>query len=217
MANFNLNTGLQELKQFINDKCLIVDKEFTLSTGTKANWYFDCKQATLHGKHVITIADNFLAIIDKLEDIPTAISGLTMGADPLITAVSIRASQTDREIVNGAIVRKEPKKHGSKNHIENDQGQGTRVVVVDDVITTGGSTAKACDYLIEAGYRISAIISLIDREAGGATSLAERYNCDVFSLFKKSEFDKIKEFEGNTDEDSTDGTKNSSERSVAVA
>lgn len=148
--------------------------------------FFDCKRATLHGEYVITIADAFLDIIDTLQDSPTAVSGPTIGADPLITAITMRASQTGRACVNGVIIRKEPKKHGSKNYIENDQGPGTRVVVVDDVITTGISIVKACDHLLAAGYHISAIIAVIDR--GGAEDLRGYYDCGVYSLFKVSDF-----------------------------
>jgi orotate phosphoribosyltransferase len=70
-------------------------------------------------------------------------------------------------------------------------GQATRVVVVDDVITTGSSTAKACDQLLKHGYKIIGILALVDREAGGAENLEKRYGCSVRSLFRKSDFPRI--------------------------
>lgn len=183
--------GRAKLLQFIEEHCLITDRQFTLSTGQSAGFYFDCKTATLDGKTLILIADEFLAEIDQLPEIPTVIAGLTMGADPIVAAVAMRAAQVGKATNRASIVRKEPKKHGTMNHVENEQQRGSRVVVIDDVITSGSSTKTACERLMEAGYSIVGIICLVDREAGGVQNLEESFRCPVRSILTRSDFGRI--------------------------
>nr|VFK38000.1 MAG: orotate phosphoribosyltransferase [Candidatus Kentron sp. SD]VFK42725.1 MAG: orotate phosphoribosyltransferase [Candidatus Kentron sp. SD]VFK78219.1 MAG: orotate phosphoribosyltransferase [Candidatus Kentron sp. SD] len=179
------------LWEIIDRDALITGQNLALSAGGASSFYFDCKKATLNGEGLCLIADAFLEKIDILPERPIAISGLTLGADFIVSAVIMRAHQVGRPTISGAIVRKEPKKHGTRTRIENDPPTGTTVVVVDDVITTGGSTAKACDELIDAGCRVIGIVALIDREVGGAKNLADKYACPVHSLFRKSDFPRI--------------------------
>lgn len=179
------------LFEIIESDCLITSAQFTLSKGQTAGFYFDCKKATLDGFSLSLIADAFLQEIDKLHEEPEVISGLTMGADPIVAAVAMRAAELGKKTTRASIVRKEPKKHGTMNHIENEQPQGSTVVVVDDVITSGSSTKTACDLLLESGYRIVGIVSLIDRQAGGVQSLKREYNCPVLSIFKRDDFEGI--------------------------
>ncbi|VFM96657.1 MAG: orotate phosphoribosyltransferase [Candidatus Kentron sp. G] len=179
------------LWQLIDSEALIVGKDMALSAGATSSYYFDCKKVTLHGEALHLIADAVLSMIDALPETPTTISGLTLGADFIVAGVIMRAWQTGHPTLHGAIVRKEPKKHGTRTHIENDPAPETPIVVVDDVITTGGSTARACDQLLAAGCRIVGIVALVDREAGGAQSLAGQYGCPVHSLFRTSDFPRI--------------------------
>nr|VFK15880.1 MAG: orotate phosphoribosyltransferase [Candidatus Kentron sp. LPFa] len=186
-----MQKNLARLWQIIDRDALITGQELALSAGGASSFYFDCKKATLNGEGLHLIADAFLERIDALSERPVAIGGLTLGADFIVAAVIMRAHQVAHPTVFGSIVRKEPKKHGTRTRIENDPRAGMSVVVVDDVITTGGSTAKACDEFIEAGCRIVGIIALIDREAGGAQSLADKYGCPVHALFRKGDFPRI--------------------------
>jgi orotate phosphoribosyltransferase len=186
-----MKANRNRLWQILNDNSLITGQNMTLSTGTHSSFYFDCKKTTLTGEALNLVADVFLEEIDKLPEQPIAIGGLTMGADFIVSAVVMRAYQVGHPTVNGSIVRKEPKKHGTRNHIENDLPAGTTIAVVDDVITTGGSTAQACDRLLGEGYKIVGIIALVDREAGGAETLSDRYRCPVRSVFAKSDFPRI--------------------------
>nr|VFJ93848.1 MAG: orotate phosphoribosyltransferase [Candidatus Kentron sp. H]VFJ94553.1 MAG: orotate phosphoribosyltransferase [Candidatus Kentron sp. H]VFK01096.1 MAG: orotate phosphoribosyltransferase [Candidatus Kentron sp. H] len=179
---------LTRLWQLIDREALITGQAMTLSAGATSSYYFDCKKVTLHGEALPLIADALLEKIDALPDPPTAIGGLTLGADFIVAGVIMRAWQTGHPTRHGAIVRKEPKKHGTRTLIENDLPTGTPVVVVDDVITTGGSTARACNQFLAAGCRIVGIMALVDREVGGAENLAGKYGCPVSSLFKKSDF-----------------------------
>lgn len=182
------STQRRELFDYIDANCLITDAHFTLSTGTSAEFYFDCKRATLDGVALGLIADVVLDEISKLKEEPEIIAGLTMGADPIVTAVAMRAAALGKKTSRASIVRKEPKKHGTMNHIENEHSPGSSVVVVDDVITSGNSTKIACDKLIEAGYRIVGILTLIDRQSGGVQSLEKEYGCPVLSIFSRDDF-----------------------------
>jgi orotate phosphoribosyltransferase len=157
----------------------------------KSGFYFDCKKAMLDGELLSYLADAFLEQIRKLPEVPSAIGGLTMGADFISAAVAMRAFQTGQPTVHASIVRKEPKKHGTKNFIENQLPSGTKIVVVDDVITSGASTQKACTQFLDAGYQLVGILALVDREAGGRERLETEFKCPVLPLFKKRDFPKL--------------------------
>ncbi|PZN68694.1 MAG: orotate phosphoribosyltransferase [Candidatus Methylumidiphilus alinenensis] len=175
------------LRAFIEKNCLLADVDISLSTGTQSSFYFDCKKATFDGEGLSLIVDGVLAIIDGLPEQPTAIGGLTMGADPIVAGVVARAYQLGRSPTHGSIVRKEPKKHGTKSKIENQLPSGTKIVVIDDVITSGGSIKTACKELIAEGYIVVGIIALVDRKAGGKESLEREFG-PVHALFDKNDF-----------------------------
>jgi orotate phosphoribosyltransferase len=184
-----MTTHHEQLRQLIERKCLKYG-HFVLSTGTPSNWYFDCKGATLDGECLSLIADELLALIRELPQPVEAIGGLTMGADFIVAAVVMRAYLTGQPTVRGSIVRKEPKKHGTSNMIENELSPGTRIVVVDDVITSGTSTLKACKELEAAGYHVVGVLALVDREAGGLEMLEQRYS-HARALFRKRDFSSL--------------------------
>lgn len=161
---------------------------FILSTGLESSFYFDCKRAVLRGDVLSSIAELLLLEADALPHQPTAIGGLSMGADFLVASVIQLAAQRGHRMINGCVVRKERKQHGTRNYIENEQPAGTRVMVVDDVFTTGSSTLLACERLLEAGNRVVGIVGLIDREQGGIDNLRSEYDVPVKALFKSREF-----------------------------
>lgn len=177
----------ERLRTLIETKCLIAGPEFTLSTGEKSRFYFDCKGVTLDAEGLMLIADAILEGIAELPEPPDAIGGMTMGADFMVAAALVLSHQRGGSLKAGSIVRKEPKKHGTRNKVENQLPAGTRIVVVEDVITSGGSTQRACDELETAGYRVVGIIAVVDREAGGLENLAARYG-HAKALFRKSDF-----------------------------
>jgi orotate phosphoribosyltransferase len=177
----------ERLRQLIEQKCLITSQGFTLTTGGKSGFYFDCKAVTLEGEGLALIASEVLREIEAFPKRPTAIGGMTMGADFIAAAVALLAYQRGLSTVHGSIVRKEPKKHGTMNKIENQLPIGTPIVVVDDVITSGSSTIKACEEFTAAGYEIVGIIAIVDREAGGKQRLEQLYG-HVRPLFQKSDF-----------------------------
>ena len=96
-------------------------------------------------------------------------------------------------MVNGCVVRKERKEHGTRNYIENEQPAGTKIMVVDDVFTTGRSTAFACEKLIEAENEIVGIVGLIDREQGGVGYLQKTFHVPVIGLFRSGDFPRLME------------------------
>jgi len=186
-----MQANREQLRQIIDEKSLIIGKAMALSAGRSSSFYFDCKKTTLNGEGLALLADVFLEEIDKFPERPSAIGGLTIGADFIVAAVVMRAHQIGHATINGSIVRKEPKQHGTRSPIENEMPRGTKIVVVDDVITTGGSTAKACEQFLRDGYEIVGIVALVDREAGGVENLERKYGRTVCSIFKKSDFPRI--------------------------
>ena len=186
-----MNAAREELRLLVDERCLTVGQAYTLTTGSRSAFYFDCKKAMLDGKCLSLIADAFLAEAGKLPRFPKAIGGLTMGADFIVAAVIQRAFETGKPLVSGSIVRKEQKKHGAGNKIENELPEGTPIMVVDDVVTTGASTVAACDAFVAAGYDIVGIVALVDRESGGCETLARKYDCPVGAIFRKRDFPRI--------------------------
>ena len=186
-----MNTAREALRSLVDEKCLTVGRSYTLTTGSRSAFYFDCKKAMLDGECLGLIADAFLEEAGRLPRFPTAIGGLTMGADFIVAAVIQRAFETGKPLVSGSIVRKEQKQHGAGNKIENELAEGTPILVVDDVVTTGASTEAACDAFIAAGYDIVGIVALVDRESGGCETLARKYDCPVGAVFRKRDFPRI--------------------------
>jgi len=172
------------------EKLCIIEGDFVLSTGAKSRYYFDCKTVALDGEGLTLIAREFLREIEELPVKPTAIGGLTMGADFITAAVIVLSHQAGGKLPKGSIARKEPKKHGTRRKIENELPRGTKIVAIDDVITTGSSTLMACKEFEEAGYEIVGILAVVDREQGGKKTLEEKYK-HVRTLFKTSDFPKL--------------------------
>ena len=182
----------QRLMHLLNECSLTVGEEFTLSTGDRSNFYFDCKRVTLTGEGLSLIADLMLEKITKLPSLPEAIGGLTMGADFITAAVIMRAHDKGLRTDKGSIVRQQRKAHGTKNRVENRLEPGASIVVIDDVVTSGRSTLEACDGFENAGYQIVGVLALVDREAGGLATIAKRYPY-VDALFSAHEFPKLAE------------------------
>ena len=195
-----MNAGREQLRLLVDEMCLTVGRSYTLTTGRQSAFYFDCKKAMLDGRCLSLIADAFLEEADKLPRFPKAIGGLTMGADFIVAAVIQRAFETGKALVSGSIVRKEQKKHGAGNKIENELAEGTPILVVDDVVTTGSSTETACDAFNAAGYDVVGIVALVDRESGGCERLAQKYDCPVSAIFAKRDFPRIDQGTGDDPE-----------------
>jgi orotate phosphoribosyltransferase len=159
--------------------------EFTLSSGRKTDYYFDCRQTALHPEGAWLIGKLFA---DMIRDIPAAaVGGMTLGADPLVTATSIAAWRQGRTLA-GLLVRKEAKGHGAKQYIEGlaNVAPGDRVIILEDVVTTGAAVLKACQRAQEAGLTIAAVCAILDREEGGREAIGAA-GFTLQSLFTRPE------------------------------
>jgi orotate phosphoribosyltransferase len=139
--------------------------DFVLSSGANSSYYINCKQVTLRAEGALVIGRLILSLLG--EDVE-AVAGLTLGADPIVSAVSVVSAYENRPIP-ALIIRKEAKGHGTKAYIEGPSlKDGAKVVVLEDVVTTGRSALIAVERLRDAGYRVDKIIALVDRQQGGA-------------------------------------------------
>ena len=169
-----MDEQLRELRDIIRRKSLRIG-DFTLSSGKKSSYYLDCRMTTLDPRGALLIGRLILERIHTQNIQADAIGGLTMGADPMATAVAIVSSLEETPIA-AFIVRKEAKSHGTQRSIEGYDGKpGSRVVVVDDVCTTGDSILRAADKAEEAGYKVVAAFCVVDREEGGTELITKRY------------------------------------------
>jgi len=161
----------EKLLNLLLERALLYDpiKGFKLSSGKHSTYYFDCKRVTLSSQAVLLIGE---AIWDLVKDLRVcAVGGLTLGADPLVMAVCAYAG-LKRIPLEGFIVRKEPKKHGTQRWIEGYVSPGDRVLIVDDVVTTGKSIIQAIEKAEDAGLKVLKVVALVDREEGGGEKIA---------------------------------------------
>ena len=153
--------------------------EFKLSSGKTSEHYINCKPVTLTGRG-LTLSSLLL-----LKEVETSyVGGLTLGADPLVSGVAL-VSALDSRLVNGLIVRKEAKGHGTQAWIEGLlPPEGTKVTVLEDVITTGGSAIKAATRLRDAGCVVERVVAIVDRQENKeADEFMESADLELRSLF----------------------------------
>jgi len=140
--------------------------DFTLASGARSRYYVDCRTTTTHAEGQAVIGRLGLAALREAGLRPDAVGGLTMGADPVAYAIA-HASWLAGDPVNAFTVRKEPKAHGTGKRVEGCFRSGDRVVIVEDVITTGGSALKAIEAVRTEGGTVVGVLALVDREEGG--------------------------------------------------
>ena len=160
--------------------------DFTLSSGKKSNYYFDSKQVTLSPEGLYLIGR---IIIDKIRDLNiNAVGGLAIGADPITCGLGVVSYLEGMNNLNLFIVRKDPKKHGKFKLIEGPTlNVGDRVVIIDDVITTGGSVLDAIKAVKEIGCEVVKVITLVDRKEGG-TEIINAMGIEVDPIFDIANF-----------------------------
>lgn len=158
----SMSSARQELLRLLAAKSFRLG-EFQLSSGARSDYYVDCRTTTLDAKGSRLTGQVFLEEIRARGWKPQAIGGLTMGADPIVAAVAVTSGE-----VHGFLVRRAEKQHGTGQQIEGFQDRGGRVVIVDDVCTTGASTIQAIEAAREFGFQIVGVMCLVERqEAGG--------------------------------------------------
>ncbi|MGB3203292.1 MAG: orotate phosphoribosyltransferase [Nodosilinea sp.] len=153
--------------------------DFVLTSGQRSTYYINGKLVTLHPQGSLMVSR---LLVDLISPDTAAVAGLTLGADPLVTAVSLVALYDDRPLFP-LIIRKEAKGHGTRAYIEGvTLPAGSSVTVLEDVVTTGQSALKAVERLQGAGYQVNQILALVDRQQGGA-ELYQDHNLPFKALF----------------------------------
>ena len=154
--------------------------DFTLASGRQSNHYVNCKPVSLSGSGLELLS---LALLEHVEPDAIAVAGLTLGADPLVSAVAMAAAQASRSL-NALIVRKQAKGHGTGAWLEGPlPPAGAHITVLEDVVTTGGSSLKAVQQLREAGYVVKRVVTIVDRQEGGDKFL-KAAELELVSLFE---------------------------------
>jgi orotate phosphoribosyltransferase len=147
--------------------------EFTLASGKKATYYLDGKQVTLDPAGARLVAEGMLDVLAAAGKPPDAVGGMSIGADP-ITAAVVTMSAVRGTPLLGFMVRKESKGHGTNQFIEGPVQPGMAAVIVEDVVTTGGSSLKAIERVEAFGMKVVGVLAIIDRMEGGAQAFAQR-------------------------------------------
>ncbi|QNI57240.1 orotate phosphoribosyltransferase [Synechococcus sp. BIOS-U3-1] len=157
--------------------------QFSLASGRSSEHYVNCKPVALSGSGLALLSPAMLALVDNDA---AAVGGLTLGADPLVSGVAMAAAQQGRDL-NALIVRKQAKGHGTGAWLEGPlPASGALVTVLEDVVTTGGSSIQAVNQLKEAGYSVRRVVTIVDREEGGQEAM-DQAGLELVSLFRLSE------------------------------
>lgn len=159
--------------------------DFTLSSGKQSDYYVDCRTATLDAEALYLVSQLFLDYIEQQDLKIDAIGGLTLGADPIVGGM-VALSQTRTRPLQGFIVRKEAKGHGTGKQVEGNLEKGWKVAIIEDVITTGASAIRAIEAAKGAGAEIKAVLAVVDREEGGREEIL-KLGLPIYSLFTASE------------------------------
>ena len=146
---------------------------FRLASGREASFYLDAKQVVLDSEGSMLVGQAILARLAVLSRFPDAVGGMSIGADPITSAVVTMAGVAGRPL-KGFMIRKEPKDHGTKRYVEGPVEPGQRVVIVEDVTTTGGSSLLAIDRAQEFGLVVDRVVTVIDRLSGAEAAFAAR-------------------------------------------
>jgi orotate phosphoribosyltransferase len=167
----NSPSDQRELELLLLDRS-VRHGQFTLASGATSSWYIDARPTTMSARGIQLIGRLGLHKIRSMGWTPESVGGLTMGADPVAYAIA-RASLDDGPMVDAFSVRKEAKGHGTARRVEGNFRDGAAVVVVEDVLTSGGSAKQAVEAIRQAGGTVLGVLAVVDREAGGAAALQE--------------------------------------------
>jgi orotate phosphoribosyltransferase len=171
----------------LRTRALVQGVEVKLASGKPSNFYIDCKRISLHGPSLALVSQAFFEMLKV--DAPSHVAGVSVGGDPLVAGVIIEAARESLEW-GGLLVRKEKKAHGMSQGraVDGVLGKETRSVwLVEDVVSTGGSSLTAARHLLEEGYPLRGIVCLVDREMGGPEMLKKELGLPVHALFRVSE------------------------------
>ncbi|WP_026529956.1 orotate phosphoribosyltransferase [Haematomicrobium sanguinis] len=164
----------------------VVHGKVTLSSGKEADYYVDMRRATLHSEASWLIGNVMLDLLDEAGIEFDAVGGLTMGADPVATAIMHVARERGRA-VDAFVVRKAAKTYGMGRQVEGPSIKGRNVVVLDDTSTTGNSSLQAVEAVREAGGNVQALAVVVDRDTGAAENVREKGGLDYLFAVSKAD------------------------------
>ncbi len=162
-------SALNELEALLRERSLVFG-DFILASGQKSSYYIDARKTTMAAKGQRCIGALGLELIRGRGWKPAAVGGLTMGADPVAYAIA-RASLDSPPIIEGFSVRKATKEHGTKRRVEGNFEPGLAVVIVEDVLTSGGSATQAVEAVRSEGGLVLGVLAVVDREQGGVAAI----------------------------------------------
>ena len=171
------------LQALIREKALRFG-DFTLASGKKASYYLDCRQITLDAQGARLVGEGMLEVLAS--DIPDLVGGMAIGADPITAAILTLAGVRGLPL-RGVMVRKEAKQHGTGKLVEGPFREGETVAIVEDVVTTGGSSLLAIERCEAVGLKVERVLAIIDRLEGGREAFAER-GYELTTLFTIRDF-----------------------------
>ncbi len=171
------------LAKLIREKALQFG-EFTLASGKTASYYLDCRQITLDALGAKLIGEGMLELMG--DTMPELVGGMAIGADPITASILTIAGQRDIPL-RGVMVRKEPKGHGKGRQVEGPYNSGESLVIVEDVVTTGGSSLRAIELCEAEGLKVERVFAIVDRLEGGKEAFAER-GYELTTLFTVDDF-----------------------------
>ena len=163
--------GARELREIAREVGAVLEGEYRLASGIKSGRYFDGKRITLWPRGARVVGEEVLELLKSVD--VDAIGGLAVGAYPVVTAVAVVSEQRGKPIPS-FVVRGETKKHGTQKQVDGHLKEGSRVAIVDDVVTTGGSIIKAIEAVEAVNCKVVKIIALVDRHEGGSDELRGR-------------------------------------------
>lgn len=173
----------QALRKLVREQALQFG-DFTLASGKKASFYLDCRKVTLDAQGALLIGAGMLELL--ADEMPPLVGGMAIGADP-ITASILTLAGTQNIPLRGIIVRKEAKAHGTGKFVEGPYEEGESVVIVEDVVTTGGSSLLAIERCEAVGLKVERVLAIIDRLEGGREAFAAR-GYELTTLFTVEDF-----------------------------
>ena len=173
----------EALKRLVRDKALRFGK-FTLASGREASYYLDCRQITLDAAGARLIGEGMLDLLSP--NMPDLVGGMAIGADPITAAILTLAGIRGIPL-RGVMVRKEAKAHGTGQFVEGPYRKGESITIVEDVVTTGGSSLLAIERCEAVGLKVIRVLAIIDRLEGGREAFAER-GLELATLFTVHDF-----------------------------